>query len=348
MKPKVVLHFNSTINHNNQIYCGLELLRKQGLIDLEYKYAFKSLYVSFTLMEVNGMRILFDLQDNSKINPNHYDDCDFMVKRMLLATDVEKFPKLVPFGLNYPVFSSNKFMLQVFLKNRKLLPFSLRYHRTLSRLFNINESLYNCDYRKFGKIATKKKAVIFATRLWNPERGNEDWKKDERYHMNEERIGLVRQMKQKFGNHFYGGIQAEPLSREKCPDILLSKKLTDKKYYLKTLRRSSIGICNKGLEDSIGWKFAEYLSDSLAVVTNPIDRYVNHGNLKNGEHFLEYRTYDECLLQVERLLEDDSLRQRISDNNKAYYRDYLHPASKFREIFRSIGVELPQSKIESI
>src|SRR5690606_3080083 len=169
-------------------------------------------------------------------------------------------------------------MRSVFLKNRKLLYFSLRYSRFFSHLLNINESVAFCDYKNFGNASNDNGKIIFSTRLWNPDSGNQDWKKVERQAMNIERIDIVRRLKSLYGDQFYGGIQDHELAREICPDIILEKKHTDKKKYLSEIKRYSIGVCNKGLEDSIGWKFGEYIANSLAIVSNPIDRFVHHGD----------------------------------------------------------------------
>jgi hypothetical protein len=340
MKTKVILYFSATLKHNHQIYCGLEILKQKGVIDLQYVYDFKKRPINLTLVEVDGIRLLLDTNDNHGFDINHYNNCDFFVKRMLHQEDQDRYPKMIPFGLNYSVFAPNSYLQTLFLKDRKHLPFSVRYNWLVSSLCNINESIYTSGYRSFGNAKNDNGKIIFSTRLWNPENGNEDWKKEERQFINNERIELIRQLSAKYDDRFMGGIQDEALARELCPDIILANKTTNKKRYLGMIKNFSIGVCNKGLEDSIGWKFAEYIADSLAVVSNPISHYVHHGNLSKELHFLEYESVEQCMTQIERLSEDVALRKQISANNKKYYEEYLHPEAKFREIFRLAGIPL--------
>ncbi|GAB2778680.1 hypothetical protein [Salinimicrobium soli] len=334
---KVVIHFNSTLPHFIQIFAGLEYLREKGDIDTEYRLELSRYPVNILKVSYKGRNLFFDMADNSEINAECYEEADFYIKRMLLHSDFEKSNKLYPFGLNYLVFYENRFLKKAFLKQWKLLQYSIRFSRTVSGLLDVRGCINNNSVHQMQNEPSGNKQIIFRTRLWDPERNSVEWKKEERERLNNERIVLNRLLKEKYSNDFLGGIEKSELALKKCPDLLLRKAEYHKKEFLTHLKNSGIGIVNQGLEKSIGWKFGEYVAHSMAVVSNPIDKYKLFGPLTEGENYLKYQTTEDCIAAIDHLHRDDRLRLEMQKANKSYYDNYLHPGVKIAKIFSMLG-----------
>lgn len=334
---KVTIFFNSTFLHFTQLMTGLEYLKKTDRIDLRYDCDLGRYPLDLCKIDYNGIVIFFDLSDSSHINREIYENCDYYVKRMLLKSDFHQFQKLIPFGLNYQVFYKNNYLKWAFLRNKKMLKYSLRYSKIASYGLNIKDCIVQNSLSKMESDPVKGKNIIFRSRLWNPSNNAIDWKKEERRKINSERIGINRLLKNNFGNYFKGGIQKDPLSLKLCPDLILPDKEYHKSNYVRTLKEVSIGIVNPGLEESISWKFGEYMSHSMAILTSPIDKYKLLGDLEEGKNFLVYHDLEDCLLLTEKLFSNDALRYNIQKENKKYYENYLHPGKKVLKIFDLIN-----------
>ena len=333
---KVTLYFNSTLHHFSQLLAGLEFLEIKKEIELSYVLDLGSYPADIFKIEFNGLTVFFDLADNSRIYENIYEQCDFYVKRMLLKTDAKKKKKLIAYGLYYPVYYKNTHLQFLFLKNKKLAKYSLRYWKFLSRMLNIKDSMAVNEISKLESPAADTEQIIFRSRLWNPANNDTPWKKKERTILNDQRIDINRQLKRKFPLNFKGGILRDSYSENLCPDILLAPGEYHRRKYLHELKRSAIGIVNQGLEDSIGAKMGEYVANGLAIMTTPIEKFELHGNFSEGTHYLCYRSAHQCVRQVETLLENPILRRELQERNQEYYERYLHPAKKLSHIFSLI------------
>ena len=63
------------------------------------------------------------------------------------------------------------------------------------------------------------------------------------------------------------------------------------------VKESDICITTTGLHRSIGWKFAEYIAASKAIVTEKLN-YSPGTELKANTNFLEFDTSEELINQV--------------------------------------------------
>ena len=270
---KVILYFNSTLSHFSQLITGLEFLKEKKQIELTYKLCLGEYPVDLFRINYNGLTLIFDMSDNSKFNHNAYEDCDFYIKRMLLVTDFEKYLKLIPYGLNYQIYNKNNFSKFLFLKNRNLVKYSMRYSTVISKILDIKDCVRNNNLKNMESAPVENNQIIFRARLWNPENNEIEWKKREREVLNHERITINREFRKKYGECFKGGIQKDTYSIEQCPDLMLIDSDYHKRNYLQLLKNCTIGIVNQGLEDSISWKMGEYISHSMAIITKPIKKY---------------------------------------------------------------------------
>lgn len=335
MPRKVHFYLNSTLLHFTQLITGLEILHQRREIDLRYSLETRNYPVDICRIDLEGKMLLFDMADSSSFRENIYEDCDFYIKRMLLKRDYERKNKLIPFGFNYMVFYENKFM-QNLIFNKKYFKYAIRYNQTISGLLNIKNSIHTTHLNNFRAQPTEGFKILFRSRLWNPENNSTEWKKKEREKMNRERIAINHIMKDKLGDAFEGGIEKDKFSMIMCPDLLLPSGEYHKEKYFKLLKDVSIGIVNPGLEDSIGWKFGEYVAHGLAILTTPIDHYAFPGEFKEGENYLCFLGMEDLVEKIQVLYSNTSYRKKIQDNNIQYYKKWLEPAAKIKSIFEEI------------
>lgn len=333
---KVILYFNSTLGHFSQLITGLQYLKENKKIDLTYKLELNKYPIDLFKIQYNELLIFVDMSDNSDFNHEIYEQCDFYIKRMLLVSDFDKYPKLIPYGLNYQIYNNNNFAKFAFLKNRKLLKYSMRYSTALSTILNIKDCIINNNLSNMNSLPMDGNKILFRARLWDPENNHIEWKKKEREILNNERISINRKMKILYGEGFAGGIQKDAFSLKECPDLLLLDGEYHKRNYLKLLQSCSIGIVNQGLEDSITWKMGEYVSHSMAIISNPIEKYKLLGPFQENVNYLSYNSLSECLIKTELLYSSISVRKDMQEANRSYYSNYLHPGVKLSRIFSLI------------
>ncbi len=333
---KVKVFFNSTLGHFSQLFTGLELLSRSKKIELVYVMDLYKYPIHIFKIEYNGLNLFFDMGDNAAIDNKIYIESDFYIKRMLLQSDGLKLEKLIPYGFNYQVYLENPFLRKAFLKNKEIIKYSLRYHKFLAKILGVKDSVNTNSLVNMESRPAFQNNITFRARLWNPDNNETPWKKEERKVLNDERISINRLLNMKYSQKFKGGIQEDSFSQRECPDLLLNKKEYHKNQYLKVLKQSGIGIVNQGLEGSISWKFGEYIAHSLAIVTTPINDYVQLGTFKEGKHYLAYTNTEECLEKTDILFRDQELRTEMQKANWEYYNEYLHPARKLQKIFEIV------------
>jgi hypothetical protein len=141
-----------------------------------------------------------------------------------------------------------------------------------------------------------------------------------------------------FGERFYGGFAIEEFSRREYGDCLLpDHRASERRAFLARVRDSAICVATTGLHGSIGWKMAEYVAASRAIVSEPL-RYEVPGGFAAGRNFLEFTTLESFITSVESLLRDVSLREDIRRTNWDYYRRWVRPdAQVLRTLERVLG-----------
>ncbi|MFG7388542.1 hypothetical protein ACGO3R_10875 [Lactococcus lactis] len=117
--------------------------------------------------------------------------------------------------------------------------------------------------------------ILFLTRTW------ENSPKE----INEFRASSIRLLKKKFGNHVIAGFKPTAYAKANFKDCLVPNILTKRKNYLQLVKESDICITTTGLHRSIGWKFAEYIAASKAIVTEKLN-YSPGPELKANVNFL--------------------------------------------------------------
>jgi hypothetical protein len=174
-----------------------------------------------------------------------------------------------------------------------------------------------------------KPKIIFVVKSYDPydkpDRPKE--KIEERIQINETRANCIKMLRDEFGSDFYGGFYHTNFAEKNYRNYLMpNKKLSSKRNYINLLKTFPICIANSGLHGSIGWKFAEYIAFSKAIITEKMD-YEVPGNLEKDKNYLEFSSPEGCVENALKIFNDKELRNYIMTNNAKYYQTYLRPDS---------------------
>jgi hypothetical protein len=96
--------------------------------------------------------------------------------------------------------------------------------------------------------------------------------------------------------------------------------------YARLLKRPLVTVYCRGLHDSVGFKMAEYLAASRAIVGHRPDSLLPRA-LVEGGNYLEFRHAEECVAQCDRLLRDRDLADAMRRSNWDYYIDQVEPSA---------------------
>lgn len=331
MKPmfKCEISYHPSL-HLNQLYDGFEKLRKIGFIDLVVRQSTGNQTKPILKVVIDNKHIvIYDTLDGMnwidgsiEENLNYFKSnikSDFYFKRSYNEQILENAPedcKVYPLGLNYNLKPEGRYPkglkegFKDFIKSNSIL--SRYYSKSL---------FYSRDF-EFYPIPAEKNKILFLTRLWNPDEVVLEHLKVERELINNNRIDCIRACQKEFGKTFTGGIQNDNFSTLFSKDLIVPMSVTNKKAFLNTIKQSNICIGTTGLHDSIGWKFAEYVAASRAIITEPL-KYEVPGEFENKKNYLMYNNKDELIENIQSLLKSKDKLYSMMNNNFHYYNNYV-------------------------
>lgn len=323
---KVKLYIEAQVPHTSQIITGFLLLKEQGWdVELVDRRSSGSVYCGIPLMraEYRGRKLIYDVGDGYNV-PEDIEmglkECDFYFKRSFSAEKNARLlpdytDKMYPLGFNYHVTHKDNPLKEPLWK-RLLKPL----------LGRAPDSYFTTEvFEGKAQPVTGKPKILFLTRLWDDqEPGFSDEENAERTYINNMRIRIIRELREKYGDSFVGGLNDNELSRTWAPDLIMPAKYTERKKYVKLLHSCDICIGSMGLFESIGWKTGEYVAAAKAIV-NERFHFAVTGGFAEGKHYLPFETAEECMAAVQQLVENPEKLYAMKQANEAYYRDYLRP-----------------------
>jgi hypothetical protein len=93
---------------------------------------------------------------------------------------------------------------------------------------------------------------------------------------------------------------------------------------LNAVKEHSICIATTGLHDSIGWKMAEYVAASRAIVSEPL-HFELPGNFEKDVNYLEFEHVDQLVSKLQTLLQSQKTVLQMMESNFRYYNNFLKP-----------------------
>ena len=335
----------SNSNHLQQIYCGFEYLRRNGVLSLrqiidkessifkksrQLPTGVQSGYLKVIINEDH--KIVYDVHDGDGIDMELLDWCDRYNKRSFsLSKHANLSPKIKPLGLNYLV-SPDGFSALSFARSWALTSDVKSKLKNLLRevdvkhLYSYRPTTTDLHYRP--KLSENPR-VLFLCRLWDP--SDDDHfsltkkQAEDRLEINHNRIECIRKLKDVFRDSFVGGLAATPYAVKEFPEIVFSdQKMTSKRKYLSYLKTFDICVATTGLSNSIGWKLGEYIAMSKSIVTEPLHADLP-GDIQANKNYLEFSDSESCVEVVGKLIEDKKFRLQMMVSNFEYYKNFLRP-----------------------
>ena len=358
---KCELFSYSTSDHSTLIHTAFGLLAAKGEIQLTYNFKFYSRFGKTPLKHIDPYdlqgvfvvinqekTIFYDTSDAEGLFEDVLEVSDLYFKRSYRKSAIpeQHQKKVFPLGLNYQVyagmFDRREFYRLFFsTRNYRKSPKELIKWLLRNTLIKYNPTIKNMH---FPPQPEQEPRVLFMARTWDadncpypiPDDFKEVWRRD-CTNVNESRAGVIRILRKELGDRFYGGFSQSSYTSKHYKDALLDDNSVSRKgNYMKILRKHPICIATTGLHNSIGWKFAEYVAFSKAIVSEKLYFSVP-GNLEAGKNYLEFNNTEECVKQTLKLFEDKTLRAQMMQDNYEYYEKYLSPD---KIILRTLNIAL--------
>jgi hypothetical protein len=350
------LLYQSASPHIQQLYSGFRLLQRSGYLRLSQqrrpapvRYESDAPHLrdaghAHLDVVVNGkLRLHFDTHDAEELVLAELRNCDFYFKRSYLQAAVSSLPadlrgKVRPLGLNYRVLPD---VTDPFAIGRALSLSGL----SMGTLGAIKQSLDVDNQFGFQPRMSLMQAepdlhadpnVLFSVAAYDPydDPARAQEKIDDRIFINETRARCIRLLKDALGPRFSGGFSHSRFAVEHYPDLVVPAGSTSQVNYVDALKSFPICVATTGLHGSTGWKLAEYVAFSKAIVSERLV-YEVPGTFAPGKNYIEFTSPEECLNGAVRLIEDVALRQQLMQSNATYYRDYLRPDALVRNALRT-------------
>jgi hypothetical protein len=181
--------------------------------------------------------------------------------------------------------------------------------------------------------------IIFLTRLWDPfgEDVFDSRKKIEREYINNTRIEIIKRLKTMYPDNFIGGVEYSDFAETRCKELIASREITSRANYIDTMKKCDICIGTMGLHESIGWKTAEYVAASRAIVNEKFHYEVPY-SFEPFKNYLPFETPDECVQAVSTLMENPEKVFLQKQKNEQYYKDFLRPN---KQVLNTINIMQP-------
>jgi hypothetical protein len=345
------LLYGSASPHIQQLYTGFCLLHRSGFVRLsqemrrapiDYRDDAPHLrdagHAHLDAVVDGKLRLHFDTHDAQEIALGELDNCDLYFKRSYLQAVVNALPaahrrKVVPLGLNYRVlpdvtdsFAVRRALSMTGLSSATL--FAFKQACDVNNRFGFQPRLTQMESAPDPRAAPN---VLFLVAAYDPydDPARSQEKIDDRISINETRARCLRLLKDALGQRFTGGFSHSRFTQENYPDLVVPADSTSQQNYLRTLKSFPICVASTGLHGSTGWKLAEYVAFSKAILSERLV-YDTPGPFEPGTNYIEFTSPEECLNGAVRLIEDSALRVRLMQSNAAYYRDYLRPDALVR------------------
>lgn len=325
---KVRLLISSRVEHCAQLITGFLMLKEQGwdveIVDRTRQPDAPFRDLPAVQAEYRGKKLFYDVWDGYQ-DPEDVElglqYCDFYFKRSFSEEKNRELfqnyqEKMYPLGFNYYVtHPGNPVHEPLWRGLLRPLQGKTAEQYFVPKVFETDGEIRCADPPK----------ILFLARLWS----REDWLEgdpanDEREAISQSRIEIIRTLRREYGDAFTGGINDCPLSRQLAPDLIVPRELTERRRYLQAMHGSDICIGTTGLHGSIGWKTGEYVAAGKAIVHEEMCYSVT-GDFREGVNYLSFRTAQECVEAVARLIEDPERLLAMKRANAAYYRQYLRP-----------------------
>lgn len=339
------LYCASDAPHLQQVYTGFAELARRGRITLTQRLRpaaeprpeappeLRDHGMSLLEATIDGVPVAFDVHDSGHVDSAVLARVRHYFKRSweapLLAM-VDGADRVHPLGLNVWVHDEPV----DFLALRRI-----GLHRGVDRFKSLvralgadrlaGDALYTPRQRDLEAEPPIAQAprVLFLAEAWDPHQAHTAAGAAERRQMNATRAACMRALRHAFGDRVTCGFRPSAFAQREFADLAVPQpRATCKRGYLDQVRAHAICVATTGLQHSVGWKLAEYVSMSRAIVSQQLHMRLP-GHFDAGVHYLPFETPQQCVEQVARLLDDAALRAAMMQANARYHGEHLKPAA---------------------
>ena len=314
--------------HLSQVYAGLTLLHRQGVISLEQQIVAArppNLHPSclphlrrvenwHCRIETGGVSYYVDVHDDSYISQDALQGCDVYLKRGYVRTKNISH-KVRPLGLNYHVCADGIDQFEL-ARRFKLFGPQAAAKYVVKRPMSVSDLE--------STPAESEPGVLFLCRTWEPSPERSKDKNDDIVRINESRADCIVALRKEFGPLCVAGFSRTPYAVTHFPHAIVNdSRATDRKAYLRLVRDIPICVASIGLHQSNGWKLGEYVACSRAIVSEQLHHEVP--DFQNGRNYLGFTQTAECVEAVGVLMESKSARAQMAEANHHHYLSRLRP-----------------------
>lgn len=289
--------------------------------------------------------IIFDLNDN----PYHFGEyalqkADIYYKRCFQDNIIQVFSndissRIRPMGLPFmvrPEQVKHRYKLKLLFYTFKAIEIFKFDRLFLKRMKTFKtKTLHNfegflntrkiSDFKNFEPMVSED--IFYQKRLFD-DVSDEDVK-----NVNQQRVRVVKILKDNFSNHFYGGLQKNQFSEIDYPE-LVSNISGNQHSFLKAMKKCGICVYTRGLMGSPGWTLPEFLSQGKCIVAEKLVNKIPN-SLISGEHLVYFSNEEELVEICKELLVDSKKRAYLGKNARQYYEKYVTPSIFFKNLLIS-------------
>ncbi|MDW8345253.1 MAG: glycosyltransferase [Verrucomicrobiae bacterium] len=283
--------------------------------------------------------LVFDPADHSdRWQSEALRDCSAYFKRSFHPPDLSGLPadhrkKIHPLN---PIFAtwyrSPRWSARlVFALLRQPIPWPLRRKALLTFT-----QLSRLEAYEATPTENKQPKVLFQTRLWNPAEETGDWVEPTNAH----RVALVRALRRTLGDRLVGGLIREPYAERHYPDLITNLTASGRArrpLFIRLCRQFLVRINIRALFDAIPYSLAETLAANNCLVSEPV-RNMCATPLIAGQHYLSFRSPEECAEHCRELLDSPRQAQVLREQAYEYYRTAVQPAAAMRLYLTQAGI----------
>ncbi len=298
-------------------------------------------WVQINFFSGETKNIVFDLDDNPyQFGEHALRNADLYFKRCFQEQVVKEFPdkintKIKPLGLPFMVrpdklYKINRIKLTFYIFK---LNENFRMDRLIKRrikffrIKGVNQFKGFVNTRTISDFKTLNnenfKSIFYQKRLFSQ-------RSEDIIRVNEQRVGIIKLLKNNFPSSFYGGLQKNRISVLKYPE-LISNISGDQHSFLEAMKKCGICIYTNGLMGSPGWTLSEFLAQGKCIIAEKLENILPHP-LIDGQHLVYFSNEEELLMLCNELINNSEKRLHLGRNARQYYEEYVDPTVFFRNI----------------
>lgn len=355
-KPNCRIICHSNYEHLQQVYTGFFQLHKKGIINLSQRVEkiplgkYQEVHVKVIVND--RFTLYYDMHDCGEILPEYLENVDFYFKRSYAPEFLDTLPdkeKVFPYGLNYQTYIDgfDPFLFQRRHLYEKQEKFKI-FLKAIGLFSLLNKPQTGLKALNFEPSFQTQPKILFMARVWNPEQLPDKAQRQATEELNQMRAECIKALKKEFKENFFGGLAVDDYSQAKFKDVLLpTNSISNQKQYFEILKQYPICIATKGLCNSNGWKLAEYVALSKAIVSEKLHFEVP-GDFCGDKNYLEFATVDECVEKTLTLFKNAELRRQMITNNYDYYQNYLRPDKLILNTLQKLSAKIENGLFDSL